>query len=105
MPSNKTSPLRKALRKAHAYDPDITVLNLLVLLEIQSGPASVGTLAQKLNATQPAISRIVDVWSDWGRGSKQGRQFVSKTEDPTDRRSKILELTPKGKAWLKALLE
>ena len=71
-------------------------LRILILLQ-QERAASVGQLAAHLGVTLPSITATVD------RLVRVG--FVSREDDPTDRRRVINRLTPAGLAILERLQE
>ena len=59
-----------------------------VLLHVASGPVPMGTLAESLRSDPPYVSVVVD---DLVR-----RGLLVRTEDPADRRRKIVTVTPDG---------
>lgn len=102
----KNEELRKfhrALKKCHELDSDITVSQMLVLLNTAFANTTIAQLASDLNCSQPAITRTVDIWAEYGRGPKMGREMINRVQDPNDRRSRILSLTEKGRTFLRSL--
>ncbi|MCW2286900.1 DNA-binding MarR family transcriptional regulator, partial [Rhodoblastus acidophilus] len=45
----------------------------------------------------------VAFWRDFKKFNKEGIGYVESTEDPRDRRSKLLRLTPEGKKFYEQL--
>ncbi|MBA3263688.1 MAG: MarR family transcriptional regulator [Thermoleophilaceae bacterium] len=66
-----------------------TQVKCLGILDELPSPIAIGALSETLGLSVPAISRAVD-------GLVQ-RGEVKRTEDPRDRRSKLLTLTAKGR--------
>lgn len=72
---------------------DLTVRQLLVLIELQYRPQTVRGLAETLNMQKPVITRAIDkLCKD---------NLAARTPDFQDRRSVILRITPSGKKFLK----
>jgi DNA-binding MarR family transcriptional regulator len=69
-------------------DLSFTQIKALCALDSAGEARSVGALAESLAASLPAISRAVDGLYERG--------FVSREEDPADRRMKRVRLTPAG---------
>jgi DNA-binding MarR family transcriptional regulator len=69
-------------------------LRILALLQ-QEGPAAVGQLAGQLRVTLPSITATVDRLVQAG--------FVTREDDPNDRRRVINRLTPQGTALIERL--
>lgn len=68
----------------------VTVSQCHVLIELEVGShMSVSDLAQRLDLDRSTVSRTVDALVSMG--------LVLRREDPSDRRLKKLELTPKGR--------
>lgn len=66
-----------------------TQTKLLNALDELDEPTSLGSLSDRLGLSLAAISRAVE-------GLVQ-RDYVAREEDPRDRRSKLIGLTPKGR--------
>ena len=60
-------------------------------------------LEEKLGLSNAATSRNVSYWTYLRADKKAGPDFVSREEDPNDRRIRVLTLTPKGKAFYERL--
>jgi DNA-binding MarR family transcriptional regulator len=63
-----------------------------VLEPLERGPRTNRELAELAGVSAPTATRIVDGLLDRG--------FVSRVEDPTDRRAVVISLTPSGRAAL-----
>ncbi|MRH87395.1 winged helix DNA-binding protein [Nocardia sp. SYP-A9097] len=62
----------------------------VVLLALDDGPArGQGVLAQEIGADKTRIIAVLD--------DLQERGLIERTPDPTDRRARVLALTPKGR--------
>jgi DNA-binding MarR family transcriptional regulator len=75
----------------------ITVAQFRVLLalastENQTGPMTL--LARLLHITTPAVTHLID--------KLEGHEVVKRTPHPSDRRSTLISLTPKGQSILQA---
>jgi DNA-binding MarR family transcriptional regulator len=62
-------------------------------------------LGEKLGISQSSCSRNVAALSKFHRLNKPGHDLLYATEDPEERRRKIVKLTPKGKRVAESLLE
>lgn len=86
------------LARARLREQGLSVAQLMVLRQLQyRGPCSVSDVAQALGVTRAAASQMLD------RLVEQG--LVARQEDPRDRRHKQVTLTPKGKAFLEAMMD
>jgi DNA-binding MarR family transcriptional regulator len=65
-----------------------------VLRTLAGGPTSVSGLAERLEITKQGASQIVD--------DMERRGYVERRPDPSDARARLLQLTSKGEAALKA---
>ncbi|MEI8411727.1 MULTISPECIES: MarR family winged helix-turn-helix transcriptional regulator [unclassified Kribbella] len=65
-----------------------------VLRTLAGGPTSISGLAERLEITKQGASQIVD--------DMERRGYVERRPDPSDARARLLQLTPKGEAALKA---
>lgn len=74
---------------------DLTMSENLVLRQLQRRPITVNEVATELSLTHSAASRTVD------RLVRDG--FVSRVENPQDRRQKVLTLTAEGKGLMQEL--
>ena len=64
-------------------------------------------VARRLDVTDAAVSRAVDVWGPKGRKDRKGdgRGYVLTTNNPEDDRDKLLTMTPAGLSFLEQLHE
>ena len=68
-----------------------------ILFQLRAaGPLAVRDLAARLNVTAPAVSPVVD--------QLVRRQMLSRGEQADDRRVTIVDLTPKGRAFIDSAL-
>ncbi len=81
--------------RSHPDVKELTFTQLRILLAIEHGKDQVGKLARSSGAAQPAMSKIVDRLITLN--------FVRRDPHPTDRRQKILSLTPKGAAMTRRI--
>jgi DNA-binding MarR family transcriptional regulator len=70
------------------YGISLSWFRLLIILQ-NVGPVTQHRLAQSLNHSDPAVSKLLDRMSESG--------FVTVTIDPTHRRRRIVELTEAGR--------
>jgi DNA-binding MarR family transcriptional regulator len=75
---------------------NVTQLKCLGLLSDAGEPVPLGRLSDEIGLSLPALSRAVD-------GLVQ-RGEVKRQEDPSDRRSKLVSLTAKGRATYERIL-
>lgn len=60
-----------------------------VLRRLAAGPCSASELAERLDSDAPYVSLTLR--------DLEERNYVQRTEDPTDRRRRIIDLTPQGR--------
>ena len=60
-------------------------------------------IAEELGLSQSTVSRNVAYLGDWNRHREKGHQLVEAFEDPSERRRKLVRLTPKGKRFVTSL--
>lgn len=101
----KAEELLGVTRKLAVMDTDTTISQLQCLLEIYLNPGQlrVSDIAARSLITPPSTTRCVDLYSDIGFNAKEGKGFIRRDIDPTDRRFKLLTLTPKGKRFVESL--
>jgi DNA-binding MarR family transcriptional regulator len=77
--------------------PDLSSRQLGVMLTsyLTDGPHTVRGLAAKLNVSKPAITRALDRLGDL--------DLARRKADPSDRRSVLVQRTPKGNAFMRDL--
>lgn len=79
------------------YDLTFTQLKLMFVLQMSPDPLPIGRLAEITGASLPAAGRAVDgIVRD---------ELATRTEDPSDRRVKRIELTPLGASEMNAIYE
>jgi DNA-binding MarR family transcriptional regulator len=61
-------------------------------------------LAQTTGLASSSISRNVAALSDTHRGGQPGHNLLHAYEDPTNRRTKLVEVTPKGQRVYASLI-
>jgi DNA-binding MarR family transcriptional regulator len=74
---------------------DLTSRQLVILLECREKPCTVRGLAETLNVPKPAITRALNRVEELG--------LVARRDDPDDRRSILVGLTPKGSRFTRIL--
>ena len=85
-------------------DPYMQLITMLTFLHIaQRGITNQQDIALLLGLSGGIVSRNVAYWIDNPRLADGGLGFIERAEDPTDRRSKILKLTLKGKKFYDTL--
>lgn len=75
---------------------DLTAPQLHALSAIFKGESTMGRLAESLHCDASNITGIID--------RLVAQKLVTRTESPTDRRAKVLQLTDKGEAVLAQVL-
>lgn len=71
---------------------DHTSRQLALFLVLRDGPETVRALAKRLGVTKPVVTRAVD------RGVED--LYVERRDDPADRRSVLVALTPSGQKFV-----
>jgi DNA-binding MarR family transcriptional regulator len=84
-----TSTGRDFLQAVDELELSLTQIKALRALIDAGEPLSIGAVGERLGLSLPAVSRAVD--------GLVRRDFVTRAEDPDDRRSKRLALTRKGR--------
>lgn len=105
---NKLSGLAKALAVARSVHPDMTVLQLRVLIHIAGqGQVSGTEVATSLDLHKAVVSRIIGILSDVRVSGRQaeGLGFVAINEDPLNRRVRLASITDKGHGFIQHLVE
>ncbi len=70
-------------------------LGVMLISYLTDGPHTVRGLAAKLNVSKPAITRALDRLGD--------HDLARRKADPSDRRSVLVQRTPKGNAFMREL--
>ena len=83
-----------SLKTVTSTEPDLTSRQFVILTSIYliDGTHTVRSLAKKLNVTKAVITRALDRLGAYG--------FLTRGPDPTDRRSILIQRTPKGTRFL-----
>lgn len=92
--------LANALELFASIDPELQIQTMRVYLFV----AIKGSCNQKdveigLKMSNPSASRNVSYWTDLRFDKKAGKDFISRHDDVSDRRHKVLMLTKKGKEF------
>jgi len=87
----------ESLRIFRNVNEDATVAGMMLFCCVnRDGFTHVTDLLKRSKLSKGTVSRQLAVLSDIGRGKKEGLDLLKLMEDPTDRRYKIVKLTPKG---------
>jgi DNA-binding MarR family transcriptional regulator len=104
-----TIPLNKLLRAVEEFrkiDPEMPPQTIETYLWVAMQPGlTMKEIADRVGLSQSAISRNIQALSKWHRLNKPGYDLVTATEDPRERRRKIVTLTPKGERVATSLRE
>lgn len=57
-------------------------------------------IEEKMDTSNATASRTISRWMETDRGGKTGLGMIRSEIDPSDRRYRIITLTPKGRAFL-----
>lgn len=76
---------------------DMSVRQLLVLRSLLDGSRTVRDLTAQTTVAKPSISRAGDRLEELG--------FATREDDPNDRRSILLTITPAGRRFLAGILK
>lgn len=97
--------LIRVLGELKRLDVDMPVAQALSLFIISDREGlSLKELAEHADLGMASASRYVAAFGAPSRRTPKGLGFVSATEDPMERRKKIIKLTPKGRAFVNRLL-
>lgn len=89
---------KRILEEFRTLDPEMPIQTcLLFILAAQNEGSSQASFERALGISRSAISRGAARLSQYGWNSKPGLGLVDMREDPTDRRYKVLSLTPEGR--------
>lgn len=85
---------------------EVPLSQLQCFVEIARKPGlTMKELGSRMGISQSSTSRTVAALSAWHRLDKPGMNLVFTTEDPAERRRKVIDLTSKGKKVAKRLFE
>lgn len=93
---------RKAIRLFEHFknlDSDMSVSCALALLYAEESDTQ-RDLETKLGLSNAAASRNVAYWTEWKRYEVAGMNMLETREKPEDRRYRLVDYTPKGKAFV-----
>jgi DNA-binding MarR family transcriptional regulator len=91
---------------ADEVGPEVQVQTVRTLLFIaMRGSCNQKDIEIELCFTNASASRNVAYWTDVKADRKDGMRFVIRTEDPHDRRYKILTLSKKGRDFIERMVK
>jgi DNA-binding MarR family transcriptional regulator len=90
--SGDSSPL------AAMYELGLSMPQIVALDKVhREGPTPISAIAQRLQMSMSASSTLIQVLVE--------RELVTRTEDPEDRRQRLVAMTPKGSAAFERLIQ
>lgn len=96
----------KIVEELRKFDPAMQVQTVAVFLVVASKPGvSMSEIAKEVDIAQSSVSRNVAALSKWHRLNKRGHDLVYSTEDPSERRRKVVMLTHRGEQLAKLIRE
>ncbi len=96
--------LHKALRLVQTQDERMQVQTILVLLTVaEFGPISMSQLKDTAGLSQSSVSRNCAALGKIHRKGRPGLGLITATEDPMDRKQKVVKLTTKGENFMAQL--
>lgn len=99
--------LGEALGMMGELDPEMPMQQFRVFVEVaihDPKPMPMSELSIAVGIAQSSVSRNVAALSSWSRHRERGHELLRAYEDPMNRRRKLIELTPRGRA-VKSRLE
>jgi DNA-binding MarR family transcriptional regulator len=99
--------LQKALQDFRMLLPDGTLNHLYVFLEVARHSQDIETreLPDMLDMTQTTINRTLHTLAEGSYLRSRGLELLKVSVHPADARQRLVELTPKGRAFAKKLEE
>jgi DNA-binding MarR family transcriptional regulator len=95
------------IQKAEAFtdlDPLMSINHMLTFLYIaRRGQASQQDIESELGLSGASASRNISYWTDMKFFGRPGHGFIERFEDPTDRRYKLVRLSPLGREFYEKL--
>lgn len=86
-------------------DPEMQLATMLTFLYIaRRGVCIQQDIERELGLSNASASRNVSYWTAFKAYKKPGVGFVERTEDPKDRRQRLLRLTKEGKEFYEKLM-
>lgn len=90
----------KGIEEFYNIDQEINVSMILVFLFVaQRGVCTQKDIETGLSRANVTISRIVSWWCEQKAYGIDGAGLIQRTEDPKDRRYKMISLTPAGQEF------
>jgi hypothetical protein len=81
-------------------NPEINSTMIQVFIYVgQAGIVNQKNIQDRLNLTNSTASRNISWWCASKNHHKRGVGFIERYEDPTDRRHKLIRLTPAGQKF------
>ena len=101
----KCALLLNVVERFREVDAEMQAQSMAILLKVakHSLPLKMAEIAEELGLSQSTVSRNVAYLGDWNRHREKGHQLVEAYEDPSERRRKLVRLTPKGKRFVTSL--
>jgi|LauGreDrversion4_2_1035121.scaffolds.fasta_scaffold266797_3 DNA-binding MarR family transcriptional regulator len=91
---------------SETVDNEIPIQTLRAILFVAvRGSCTQKELEDGLGLTNASASRNISYWADIRFDKKPGKNFVTRVEDPADRRYRILTLTKTGRSFVDGLRE
>ena len=107
MKTSKVTPIIKAtqlIEELRKLDAEMPIQTAAAYLEVANREGqTMSEIAKTLGLAQSSCSRNISALSKRHRHGKAGLDLVIATEDPDERRRKIVRLTAKGKRVLKTI--
>lgn len=100
------SRLSKALTRFHDIHPDMSLLQMMFLMQVAANPGiTQRQLWGLLGVSDGVASRVLAILGPYGSRGTEPLKLVSITVDPNDRRSRILGLTARGQRLVEQVHE
>lgn len=105
LPLAALNPLFDILAASRQVYPDLTVAQLQVFLLVAIDPGiSQAQIEEKTGLRGGSVSRIVALLSQYGARDKEGLNLINVSQDPNDRRARLIEITPKGTQFIHQMM-
>ncbi|MDX0260538.1 winged helix DNA-binding protein [Sinorhizobium meliloti] len=93
------------LEEFRKFDPEMQAQAIVLFLTVVSRPGiTMKELIQATGLASSSVSRNVSAFSERHRNGEPGHNLLRSYEDPADRRTKRIELTPKGRRVYETLI-